>query len=145
MGQQITLQKQITMTGDTSSEDYNEPQSMDEFADVSGWGAAFITVHTLTVSVASGDQVMIGIPTVNAKRNDGLEPLPEGAASPCVGFFVTGNQWYRALVGRRAGQHGGDTYPMENLLGWHLSVHQTTGGGPFSVTFEIFVTLKRPS
>ncbi len=143
MGQYVTLQKKSTVTGDTTSEDYNETQPMGTFQDVSGWHAAFITLHTLTVTKAGSDTVEISVGTADKERTEGMDIAPDGPAGPCVAFSgVASDQWYKAFIGMGDEPQGTGTFPLENMLGWHVNVNRSTGGA-FRVSFEIFVTLKR--
>ncbi len=147
MGQYVTLQKKITVAGDTTSEDYNETQPMGTFLDVAGWDAAFVTLHTLTVTKATNDTVELSLGTADKERTEGMDIAPNGPAGPCVAFSgVASNQWYKAFIGFGDEPQGTGTYRLENMLGWHVNVNNNdTTGGTFRVTFECFVTLKRPS
>lgn len=146
MGEYRTLQKQITVRGDTTSGSFAQTQPLDQFTDVRNWGVAFLTLHTLTISKDASDTVVIAFGTVDTMRSGGLDTVPNGAAGVCVEFSgVSSNQFYKAFVDLTDEPQGAGTYPLENLLGWNLDVQKGGSGGPFSVTFEAFVTLKRPS
>lgn len=54
---------------------------------------------------------------------------------------LTSDQWYKKALTLEQATVTGSTKPLDRWLCWQLTVNKVTGG-PFSVTFEIFVTAK---
>lgn len=143
MGAYATLQSLITVTGDTTSGDVVEIQAMETWLDLLNYADAIITVHTKTVSLASGDTADIALSTLDAKRAGGLDAVPDGPRwDTWTETGVASSQWYKQALTLEQATVTGTTKPIDRWLCWVLTVNKGGSGGSFSVTFEIFVTTK---
>lgn len=138
MAAYATLQTLITVTGDTSSGDVIEIQPMEGWIDMLNYASAVITVHTKSVSLASGDTADIALSTLDSKRGGSLEAVPSGPRwDVWTETGISSNQWYKKAITLEQA-----TYPIDRWLCWVLTVNQGGSPGAFSATFEIFVTAK---
>ena len=144
MGQVATLQSRITFSGDTSGGDVHESQPIDQALDVRNWSAAVVTAHGINVSVTSGDSFALSVGTMPGESNEGVDIVPNGPGEMVADFSgIASGQWKKQLVTTAQSSVSSTTYPLEGLLGWHFDVTKGTTGGAYSVTFEVFVTLKK--
>jgi hypothetical protein len=142
MGAYASLQSLITVTGDTSSDDVVEIQTMDDWLDLLNYADAIITVHTKTVSLTGSDTADIALSTTDTKRAGSFDAAPDGPRwDAYTETGVSSDQWYKTALTLEQDTVTASTKPIDRWLCWLLTVNKVTGG-PFSVTFEIFVTAK---
>ena len=146
MGAIAFLQKEITVTGDTSAGDVQRIQPMDGWLDMLNWADAVITIQTYTVNLnGAGDTADIMLATTDTKRAGVFDIVPNGPIwDAWTESSIASDQFYKKVLTLEDATVTGGNYPVERWLNWVLTVHKSTGG-TFSVTFEITVTAKNPA
>lgn len=147
MGARASLQKTITVRGDTTGGNVQILQDPDGWLDCGNWADVFVTAKVDFVEAASGEAPDIYLMTLDEKRTAfALEGPPDGPLVAVKGFsgVVTGG-WYKHLATLEYATKGVDENPVERWLFWAVACDKVTTGGAFQVTFSIDVTLKRPA
>ena len=142
MGARATLQGLITVSGDTSSASVSEAMQIEDWLDCGNWDTGIFTLFVTDVSVTGSDTIDIALKTMDAQRKGLTADEPTGAAWTIKEFTgLSSNQWYKHLATTEQDGSTGTIEPMDRWVFWEVQANKVTGGS-FSVTFEVWVTLK---
>lgn len=170
MSKRIVLQKRVPVSGTVSASstdelfpwdmEINGGQIEDFLADVSRYSDCILTLQIVDAAVTNArDTLAIVVKTV-----DSVESLREGGTAnadgttfgpswvvksmtvPLGGALTLQNSWAKHSSTMRDADDSAETHPMDRLMYYSvLATGSPFGGGAWSITFQITVTLQNPS